>query len=198
MDARTNDEELALRARDGDLGALAELVQRERPRLMAVAFAELRHYDDAQDAVASALLQICRHVGELRQPERAGAWMQAIVRNEARQQRRRSAALLLPFGVEEVADGAVVSSPWPSVTLAAGSPAATDSSLLRLDLLRALRQLPWDEARVLLLFYLSGLSIREIAQQMDRPEGTIKCWLHRGRRHLATELLDYAAPRPLC
>lgn len=83
MEAEHQEYELALRARDGDREALAELVERTRVRLFALAYAELRHYDDAHDAVAGALLRICRHVGELWQPEpvtcpksRCRAWME--------------------------------------------------------------------------------------------------------------------------
>ena len=76
MDVKPDEYELACRAREGDREALSELVERERLRLFALAYAELRHYEDAQDVVASALLRICRHVGELREPERVRAWMQ--------------------------------------------------------------------------------------------------------------------------
>ena len=55
MDGEAEEYELALRARDGDRQALAELVERTRLRLFALAYAELRHYEDAQDAVAGAL-----------------------------------------------------------------------------------------------------------------------------------------------
>src|SRR5437667_3400460 len=84
MDDEPEEYRLALRAREGDAEALAELVERTRLRLFALAYAELRHYEDAQDAVAGALLQICRHVTELRDPSRVRAWMHSIVRNEVR------------------------------------------------------------------------------------------------------------------
>src|SRR5438874_11718619 len=103
MDHEPNEYELALRARDGDREALAELVERTRLRLFALAYAELRHYEDAQDALAAALLQICRHVGELREPGRVREWMNAIVRNEVRRL-RRGRPPTLPL---EDADGAV-------------------------------------------------------------------------------------------
>src|SRR5205823_12669009 len=57
-------------------------------------------------------------------------------------------------------------------------------------------QLPRDEARSLALFYLSRLPIDEIAARIGRPEGTIKRWLHQGRRQLATEMEDYAPMTP--
>jgi RNA polymerase sigma factor (sigma-70 family) len=179
MDRKADEYELARRARDGDAEALAELVERARRSLFAVAYAELRHYDDAQDAVAAALLQICLHVGELREPERVGAWMQAIVRNEARLALRRSHPQAPAGSLEDLVSAAVEDAP----------------SLLRLDVMAALQRLPWEEARAVALFYLARLPIREIAQLLGRPEGTIKRWLHLGRRRLATELEDYAPDR---
>src|SRR2546426_7529330 len=97
MDIEASEYELALRAREGDREALAELVERTRLRLFALAYAELRHYDDAHDAVAAALLQICRHITEVREPEKVRAWMQSIVRNEVHRLRRGPAAATLPL-----------------------------------------------------------------------------------------------------
>ncbi len=185
MDGEAEEYELALRARDGDREALAALVERTRLRLFALAYAELRHYEDAQDAVAAALLQICLHVQELREPQRVRQWMQSIVRNEARRLRRGSGtALAVPADPE-------------------GMAAVAGPSLLRLDIQRALCRLPWDQARALRLYYLADLSTPEIARQMDSPEGTVRSWLHRGRQLLANEsvtslreaTLQQASPR---
>jgi RNA polymerase sigma factor (sigma-70 family) len=174
MERERNDYELAIQARDGDREALAELVERTRLRLFGLAYAELRHYEDAQDAVAAALLQICRHVGELREPERIRAWMQSIVRNETRRLRR----------------GPDVS--WTSLEEAEQPSADGSPSLLRLDIERALRRLPTHQAQAVRLFYLDDLSSREIAARMGRTPGTITGWLHRARRHLANEMEGYA------
>jgi RNA polymerase sigma-70 factor (ECF subfamily) len=186
MDPESAEYELARRARDGDQEALAQLVEQERLPLFTLAYAHLRHYHDAQDVLAAAVLQICLHVRELRAPDRVRAWMQTIVRNEARQCRRRALPEPIPSGLQELCDDRIddhaVSAPGPEAA----------ASLLRLDILRALRRLPWDEARAVALFYLVGLPIREIAQHLRRPEGTIKRWLHLGRQHLAAELEEYA------
>src|SRR2546422_9601020 len=124
MDIEASEYELALRAREGDREALAELVERTRLRLFALAYAELRHFEDAQDAVGSALLQICRHVRELREPEHVRAWMQSIVRHEVYRLRRRAGAAVV--SLEEA--------PEPIDP--------TEPSLLGLDIQRALRRLP--------------------------------------------------------
>jgi RNA polymerase sigma factor (sigma-70 family) len=177
--AEVDEYTLAIRARDGDPDALSQLVTRLRGPLFAVAFAELRHFEDAQDAVADAILRICRNIGGLRDASQARAWMLRIVRNEAR--RRRPAPRSVPIGEE---------------TKVSSSNNAF-LSLLRLDVERALRSLPADTASAVALFYLDGLGIREIAAHLDRPEGTIKYWLHRGREHLHQNLEGYAPMTPL-
>src|SRR5713226_6551788 len=101
MDPEPDEAALARRAREGDREALAELVERARLPLFALAYAELRHYEDAQDAVAAALLQICLHVAELREPERARQWMYRIARNEARLILRRRAAAPLRLEADD-------------------------------------------------------------------------------------------------
>jgi RNA polymerase sigma factor (sigma-70 family) len=173
MEREPNEYDLALRARDGDRDALTELVERTRVRLFALAYAELRHYEDAQDAVAASLLQICLHVGELRQPESIRAWMQSIVRNEVRRLRRGLTASVT--SLEEVEHHAGDANP----------------SLLRMDIERALQQLPTHQAQAIRLFYLDDLSTREIAERMGRTKGTITGWLHRGRRHLAAQMEEH-------
>jgi RNA polymerase sigma factor (sigma-70 family) len=172
----TNPEEaenyrLAVRARDGDNQALAVLITRLRGPLFAAAFAELRHYEDAQDAVADAVLRICRNIGNLREPAQARAWMLQIARNEARRYRS------LPVTDLAEAESQTLSSPAPS--------------LLRLDVENALRSLPADTASAIAQFYLDGQGVREIATNVGRPEGTVKYWLHRGRVHLHQQLKGY-------
>jgi RNA polymerase sigma-70 factor (ECF subfamily) len=53
-------------------------------------------------------------------------------------------------------------------------------------LLRALRQLPLDTQIALELFYWEGLSITDMADALDAPEGTIKSRLSRGKGMLRT------------
>jgi RNA polymerase sigma factor (sigma-70 family) len=176
MNVEPDEYELALRARDGDPEALAALVARTRLGLFTLAYAELRNYEDAQDAVASALLQICLHVKELREPSSVRAWMKQIVRNEVRRLRRNGSQT--QSALEDADAQGVTPGPY----------------WLRLDIERALCRLPIEQAGVIQLFYLAGLSIDEIARRLERSEGTVKSWLHRGRQRLATEMEVYGPP----
>ena len=174
MDTPTDIAELAGAARNGDREAVAGLVEKVRPYLFAVAYSELRNYHDAHDAVSSAVLRICLCVDGLRDEAHARGWMRRIVLNEVCKlalRNPRCAAIPDDLPTDEH---------------------LSDAGALRLDIDLALRRLPRDNARVLSLFYLGGVSINEIARRTERPVGTIKRWLHDGRRRLAKELEDYA------
>ena len=183
VDEEPEEYRLACRARSGEREALAALVERLRGPLFALAYRDLRHYEDAQDVVAEALLHVCRHIGDLRQPERIRAWMQQIVRNEVRRCRRCPQGRALPAEMD----------------LAAGDRpperAPAEPSLLRLDILRTLRELPRDQSRSVALYHLAGCSTKDIARQLGRPEGTIRRWLCEGRRQLEFRLDGYGVRR---
>jgi RNA polymerase sigma factor (sigma-70 family) len=172
MELRPEEYSLALRAKQGDRQALVDLVEHMRLHLFALAFAELRHYDDAHDAVAAAFVQIFSHIEELRQPERVLAWMQSIVRNEARRLRHPKYSSLHLEDIDVWAD-------------------QTTATVLRIDIERALRQLPQSQEKVLRLFYLAEQSVREIAQETGNSESVVKMWLHRGRKRLAIDMKGY-------
>ncbi|GIJ78682.1 RNA polymerase sigma-70 factor, ECF subfamily [Micromonospora phaseoli] len=54
----------------------------------------------------------------------------------------------------------------------------------------ALRRIPADQRRVVVLHHLVGLSVAEIAVEVDANANTVKTWLARGRRALAAHLTD--------
>ena len=56
------------------------------------------------------------------------------------------------------------------------------------DVVEALRTLPRAQREAIVLHHLVGLSVEEVAAELDAPAGTVKSWLSRGRRHLATVL----------
>jgi RNA polymerase sigma factor (sigma-70 family) len=171
-------------------------VERTRLRLFSLAYAELRHYEDAQDAVAAALLQVCRHVGELREPESIRAWMNSIVRNEVRRLRRGADTAALSVDAETLDGQLWAARGRQDVALTGWQIVDAAPSLLRLDIECALRRLPAEQAQALRLFYLDGVPIREIARRVGCPEGTVKSWLHRGRQLLATQMEEYAPMAP--
>ncbi|MBM2622084.1 SigE family RNA polymerase sigma factor [Actinoplanes sp. LDG1-06] len=72
---------------------------------------------------------------------------------------------------------------------------ATDQSVDELGpdhvaIVAALRKIPADQRRVIVLHHIAGLSVAEIHQETGIPAGTVTTWLARGRRALAAHLSD--------
>jgi RNA polymerase sigma factor (sigma-70 family) len=177
METATTESELYLlaqKARAGDKNALSLLAEHLRPTLFTVAFSHTRHFEDAQDAVANALLRMCRHIAALRDPMQVRAWAIRIVRNEASRLPQKS----LLYGEHDTAY------------------APPDTCLTRIDVERALRALPRDQGQAAVLHYLHGLPVAVIASRLSRPEGTVKYWLFRSRTYLAHTLTGYAPMNP--
>ncbi len=60
------------------------------------------------------------------------------------------------------------------------------------DLERALDELPEDFRTVVVLADLEGFAYKEVAEMLGCPIGTVMSRLHRGRKLLQRELIDYA------
>jgi RNA polymerase sigma-70 factor, ECF subfamily len=58
----------------------------------------------------------------------------------------------------------------------------------RIEIERLLTILPDEQREVIVLFYLEERSIEEVATMLDLPEGTVKSYLHRARKAMATKL----------
>jgi RNA polymerase sigma-70 factor (ECF subfamily) len=72
--------------------------------------------------------------------------------------------------------------------------AKEDDPATRHDVQKALAALPVRQRQALLLHYVVGLPVAEVAQEMGAPEGTVKSWLFRGRQALQLSLGLEEAP----
>jgi len=62
----------------------------------------------------------------------------------------------------------------------------------RLVVVDALRRIPAEQRRALVLFHMLGLTVSEIADETDAPVGTVKARLARGRKALAPYVSEFA------
>lgn len=65
-------------------------------------------------------------------------------------------------------------------------------NLLGDEVSAALQELPEDFRTVVILADIEGLTYEEIAEFIERPIGTVRSRLHRGRKLLQARLFDYA------
>jgi RNA polymerase sigma-70 factor, ECF subfamily len=126
---------------------------------------------DAADAVQEALTRAWAKRGTLHEPEYFRTWLTRIVINVCKSAIRRRGRVQLMADVPE-----------PPVK----THVHTHYSALR-DALQALDV----KYRVpLILFYLDGYSLKEIAKMMVLPQGTVKNRLFRAREKLRTQLQE--------
>lgn len=163
-------EMLVLLAQQGEREALDRLAARWRPRHYAHARRLLGSADGAADAVQEAWIGIVRGIKRLQDPRRFAAWSYAIVTRRCQDAIRRR---VRQPQTDSEAD------PPDTTGLPTGD---------AIDLRRALAALPSDQRAAIALFYLDGLSVREIAEALATPQGTVKTRLFHARRTLRLKL----------
>jgi RNA polymerase sigma-70 factor (ECF subfamily) len=85
-----------LLARNGDIQALAALLERCRPSLYATAIRLLANRADALDAVQDTYVVALLRLGELRDLAAARAWLHSVVRNICLMRLRRQREIVTP------------------------------------------------------------------------------------------------------
>lgn len=155
---------LVERARAGDEEAFASLARGAGDRLLSIAYRILRDLGLAEDAVQQTLVLAWRELPSLRDAERFDAWLHRLLVNACYRQVRRDrrwAANVRVLPTEEPARGDDV-----------GSIVDRD----QLD--RGFRRLPPEQRAVFVFHHYLGLTLLEVADQLDVPLGTIKSRLH--------------------
>ncbi len=131
--------------------------------LYRVTCALLHEHADREDAVQSAIEKAWRKQALLRDDSRMNAWVVRILVNECyeilRRQKREAP-------VEELPD----------------RPAPPDADA---DLYRFFRDLPDTLRLTMVLHYLEGYDVKEIARIQRIPAGTVKSRLMRGREKMS-------------
>lgn len=178
---RLSDEELLGRAADGDQSAFSALVRRHEDRVFGIAIRITGDRADALDATQDTFVSVFRQAGTFRAEAAFTTWLYRVVVNACRdllRKRRR-----FPEPVEELPER-----PRPGI-------GTEDVVGLRLDLARALAQLPEEYREAVVMHDIGAIPYEEIALLTGAALGTVKSRISRGRRRLA-ELLEQPAPPP--
>ncbi|HZU36592.1 MAG TPA: sigma-70 family RNA polymerase sigma factor [Gemmataceae bacterium] len=133
---------------------------------------------DAEDLTQETFCQAQRKWSQLRDSQRARAWLFSILRNaylhRVRDERRQR--------VVPVADLDDLAEPLPEAL------PEVDPEHLQ----QALNELPEEFRTPIVLFYFEDFSYRDIAEQMNMPLGTVMSRLARAKAFLRKQLLPKA------
>ena len=195
MELRTNqDNTLALdplrrRPTYDNPATLEELFSLYRGRLYKTALRLLRSPEDAEDALQDGLLAAFRNLSTFEGRSQISTWLQRIVFNAAAMQLRRRRPVVVA-SIDEPFDP-------DQQTLAQRMPdhgPNPEEIYERYELLqiiaRCYRTLPAPYQRAVWLCHVQGLKVREAAEALGLPTGTLKTQLHRARLRLTRQVAE--------
>jgi RNA polymerase sigma-70 factor (ECF subfamily) len=155
-----------------------------------------RNAADAEDAVQQASLQAWRAFQTFEEGTNFRAWFLRIVTNVCRTEFRRRRRSPLGPSLDEPEIGEAL---MPAEVTREHSDPLPDARFVdQLDgeeIAAALANLPEEYRVVATLYFMDDLSYQEIAEVVDRPIGTVRSRLHRGRKMLTQRLWELAVER---
>lgn len=183
------DEELIRRIHGGDESAFDTLVRRYLPKSLRIARRFCRNPEDAADAVQEAFLRAFTNIGKFDFRGQFSTWFFRILSNlclnQLRALRRFKKIFLrsahpLPE-IEWVDSFAGESDPHRE----------QEQAELHRAIAAGLKKLPPPQRLALILYDMEGFSLREIAQMLEIPEGTVMSRLYYARRAMQPFLQEF-------
>ncbi len=172
------------RLRRGDTAALAELYEKYKTPLFRTALAITRDPGAAEDILQECFIRLLTHADRIRTDAPVGPWLYRVAVNlscDWVNHRQRWSALL----------GKLVER-WTAPFRVEGT---VEEREIQERVREAIRTLPLPQQVVIVLYYLEGLSLKEIADILEVPEGTVKSRLHYGREALREHLAEWQPRR---
>lgn len=179
----STDAELVQRTLRGETQAYNHLVQRYQRQVYNLAYRMVGSAEDAGDMVQETFLRAYGALQSFRQDASFLTWLYKIASNlciDHLRSRRAKGALSLDFELEEGREPAADRLMGPEETVVRGAVG---------DIVqKAVMNLPAKYRVVVVMRHLQGMSVEEIANQLELPSGTVKTHLFRGREMLRERL----------
>ncbi len=177
--ATESDAELIRDALAGRRLAGERLIERHRRSVLALAFRVLGNSDDAQDVAQEVLMYAYQRLSDVRDPDRFGGWLRQVTLTISADYRRRR-------GTRRLGE------PMTCADEAGARETFAESLTTR----EAVSHLSGDLRTTLLLRYVGGWSVNEVAVITNAPINTVRSRLMAGKRSLRATLGEAFGPAP--
>ena len=171
----------------GSSDAFEQLYDRYAPTLYGLLLRILAQPEDAQEVLQETFSQVWRSAGSFdRSRGSEMAWLISIARSRGidRLRARRTRA------DREIEAGQEISRRATNVGSSGGGERDAILSELRMEVRKALEELPQAQLAALELAYFQGLSQSQIAERLGEPLGTIKTRMQLGMKKLRERMKD--------
>ena len=172
---RSTELDLVDRCRRGELGAFEELYRAHSGRLFSLAVRMLGNPADAEDQLQEIFLSAHRKLESFRGESALGTWLYRLGMNQILDHVRSRAARTgqLTDGLDDA-----------SLLADTGGHRLADRAIDRIDLERALAELPEGCRAAFVLHDVEGLEHKEVSEVLGIAEGTSKSQVHKARLRL--------------
>jgi RNA polymerase sigma-70 factor (ECF subfamily) len=177
--ARAEEMAVVERCRHGDLAAFEELYKAHAGKLFSVACRMLGNPADAEDLLQEIFLSAHRKLDGFRGESALGTWLYRLATNHCLDYLRSRAAR-----TNQLTD-TLDDERGP---IESGGGRLAEGSITKIDLERALAQLPEGCRAAFVLHDVQGLEHREVAEALGIAEGTSKSQVHKARLRLRSLL----------
>lgn len=180
-----SDAELARQALAGSQEAYRALVTRYAAAAVNVATRLVRDRALAEDLAQEAFARAFSRLKTYDPTRKFSSWFFQVLHNVSVDYLRRKR--IDTMSLDTLQDAGY---PGPPADAAESPHAAAERTSLGAALTRALSTLRTEYREALVLRYQQELSVEEIAEVLGLPVGTVKTYLHRGRKELADRMAD--------
>jgi RNA polymerase sigma-70 factor (ECF subfamily) len=174
---KKSDTELVKYALQGDQTAFGELVKRYQSAVYGYAYHLLGSFDESEELCQEVFIQAYTSLANLKKAEKFPSWLRSITRNVCLPFIRQKEKLLS-------LENAVPRRPIPTLE------EEYERRELSSQLMEAVNTLSERNRLLLTLFYLDGLSYKEIGDFLEVPLNTVKVTLRRARNQLKERLMQ--------
>lgn len=158
------DIELVSKCKEGDRKAFSTLIKRYEKDLYRVAIAMTKNNDDALDCIQEAILQAFKNISSLLHEEYFKTWLIKILINKCNEMLYKKKRIIL-FSEYQSED-------------------SYSYNTEAIEVNDAVNKLEESLKLLVILYYFEDMSIKDIAESLNIPEGTVKSRLARAREKL--------------
>jgi RNA polymerase sigma-70 factor (ECF subfamily) len=162
----------------GHTQAYELLVKRYWKIALAIAYSRCQNSAAAEDIAQDSFIKAYQNLSTLRSQAHFAGWLIKIIHQECitHHRRQKSAVHITPNNIEQF-HHTFAAKPNPGLTRE------------QIDFVhQAIQKLPHHLQNVVIMRFVGGLPLRQIAEQVEKKYGTVRVWLHRAYKLLKEDL----------
>jgi RNA polymerase sigma-70 factor (ECF subfamily) len=180
------DAELVKEVLEGNIASFGVLVRKYQGVVYGLAYHMVKNFADAEDLAQEAFLRAYLELPQLREPSKFAGWLRRITCNICNMWLRSQRIPYMSLDAATENGDADLASSWHE-----SDPAVEVERKELCDAVtKAINSLSEKNRLAVTLFYMDGLSYRQISKFLEVPVTTIESRLHKARKQLKAEMMQ--------